>query len=88
MALVRERGVDPAVRVVISGYADRTGPASHNQDLSVVRANAVRDYLVNGGAPADMLVTTGYGESNPIADNSTATGRAANRRVELTIRED
>lgn len=67
--------------VDIRGYTDSTGKAEFNQQLSERRANAVKDYLEAHGVPAGVLSAEGFGEENPIADNKTAEGRAANRRV-------
>ena len=71
--------------VVISGYTDDSGDASFNQQLSEKRAEAVKAELVENGANSDKITTVGYGEANPIADNSTREGRAKNRRVEIKV---
>ena len=71
--------------VVIAGYTDDSGDASFNQDLSEKRAQAVKAELVANGANPDKITTVGYGEENPIADNSTREGRAKNRRVEIKV---
>ncbi|MDH3689158.1 MAG: OmpA family protein [Gammaproteobacteria bacterium] len=76
----------PFNRVEIAGHTDSTGPESYNQGLSERRANSVRDYLVSGGIDDALLITVGYGESNPVATNDTREGRAKNRRVEITDR--
>lgn len=73
--------------VRIEGYTDWTGPEAYNQGLSERRARSVRDYLVAHGVEASRLTTVGYGESNPIADNTTREGRALNRRVELQVEQ-
>ena len=78
---------DPGLRLTIAGHTDSAGPASYNQRLSEARANAVRDYLVSRGVSAAVLTTAGYGESAPVATNATKDGRAANRRVDLTLQE-
>lgn len=70
----------------IAGYTDNTGDANANQQLSEKRANAVRNYLVQQGVPAERLTAVGYGEQDPIADNSTAEGRNKNRRIEFNVR--
>lgn len=74
---------NPAVRVEVAGYTDNTGAKAHNEKLSQDRADAVRAYLVEKGVSPDQLIAKGYGESQPIASNATAAGRAQNRRVEL-----
>ena len=71
--------------VTVSGYTDSVGTDVYNQGLSERRANAVKEYLVGKGIDASRLTTMGYGESNPIASNDTADGRALNRRVELNL---
>ncbi|MGB5440232.1 MAG: OmpA family protein [Gammaproteobacteria bacterium] len=73
----------PDLVVEVAGHTDSQGAAEYNLDLSERRALAVRDYLISRGANADMISATGYGESEPIADNGTRDGRALNRRVEL-----
>lgn len=75
----------PSMKVEVAGHTDSTGKASYNKDLSKRRANTVREYLIANGASADQLTTNGYGEEDPVADNSTRAGRAENRRVELRI---
>ncbi|WP_317127856.1 OmpA family protein [Mucilaginibacter terrenus] len=67
--------------VEIAGYASSEGTAAHNMSLSRDRANSVKTYLVNSGVSASKLKVKGYGETNPIADNSTEEGRVLNRRV-------
>lgn len=71
--------------VVIEGHTDDTGDASFNQHLSEKRAEAVKAELVANGANPDKISTVGYGESNPLADNSTREGRSANRRVVVKV---
>jgi OOP family OmpA-OmpF porin len=68
---------------VVEGHTDNTGSDAYNQALSVRRANAVLKYLVDAGVPASRLSAQGFGESQPVADNDTAEGRAQNRRVVL-----
>jgi OOP family OmpA-OmpF porin len=74
---------DPTAKFLLKGYASAEGTDAHNMELSIDRANAVKVYLVNTGVSAANLTTQGYGEANPIADNSTEAGRIINRRVEL-----
>ena len=76
---------DSDVRVAIEGHTDSVGSDEKNMELSEKRANAVRDYLVNSGVPADRVTAAGKGEADPVASNKTAAGRLQNRRVELVI---
>jgi outer membrane protein OmpA-like peptidoglycan-associated protein len=71
--------------IIIEGHTDSQGTDAYNQDLSQRRADAVRDYLVQKGYPADRIQTRGKGEGSPIADNASSEGRANNRRVEIVI---
>lgn len=71
------------VKVEVAGHTDSIGSDEYNMGLSVRRADAVRSYLIDKGIAADRLIVKGYGESQPVADNSTDAGRAQNRRVEL-----
>jgi OOP family OmpA-OmpF porin len=68
---------------VIEGHTDSNGSAEYNQDLSERRAKTVRDYLVSKGVAGSRLTAEGLGETRPVADNTTADGRAQNRRVVL-----
>jgi OOP family OmpA-OmpF porin len=76
---------NPGVSVQVAGYTDSVGTDEYNQGLSERRANAVLGYLSTHGIDASRLSAVGNGESNPVADNATADGRAQNRRVELNI---
>jgi OOP family OmpA-OmpF porin len=73
----------PEVRVEVAGHTDWDGPDEYNENLSLRRAQSVKDYLVSKGVAEGRLKVSGYGESRPVADNSTKEGRAKNRRVEL-----
>jgi OmpA-OmpF porin, OOP family len=75
----------PRLRVELQGYTDSTGSARYNLGLSERRANSVRDYLVSRGVSSSQLSARGYGETNPIASNATAQGRAENRRVVMHV---
>ncbi len=76
---------NPDLKLEVAGYTDNTGNHDYNVRLSQQRAEAVRDYLVGQGIAAERLQAKGYGPSDPIADNGSADGRAANRRVALHI---
>jgi OOP family OmpA-OmpF porin len=78
---------NPSIRVEVAGHTDSDGAAAYNEGLSQRRAETVRDYLISRGVANDRLSARGYGESEPIADNSTAAGKAQNRRVVLRIVE-
>ncbi len=77
-------GYDDLV-VEIAGHTDSTGDAVTNLRLSMQRASAVRDYLVEQNVPASRLSPIGYGETAPIGDNDTEASRAANRRIEFNL---
>lgn len=71
--------------VALDGYASSEGTEAYNLNLSKDRANAVKQYLVNAGVSSSQVNANGYGESNPVADNSTEEGRILNRRVEIKV---
>lgn len=73
------------VRIRIIGHTDSVGPEEYNQQLSLRRANAVRDFLAEQGISPDLMYAEGRGESEPVADNSTREGRALNRRVDIFV---
>ncbi len=73
----------PNVNIEVRGYTDSRGADNYNLGLSQRRAEAVRDYLIEKGAPAQRLTAVGFGEADPIADNTSEEGRALNRRVSL-----
>lgn len=72
-------------KVVVEGHTDNVGKAAVNQKLSQGRAESVVKYLAGKGVASSRLEAKGYGETKPVADNATAKGREANRRVELRI---
>jgi OOP family OmpA-OmpF porin len=72
-------------RVVVGGHTDDVGAAKSNLSLSRARANSVAVWLEKHGVAKSRLVAKGYGESKPIAPNSTAAGRSKNRRIEFTV---
>jgi len=75
----------PDTQLLVGGHADSTGSAAFNQTLSANRALSVANYLNAQGINSARLMSRGFGSDMPIADNSTAPGRQANRRVELDI---
>ena len=74
---------NPQIKIEIGGHTDNTGSAATNTVLSQARADAVRNYLAQKGVAPDRMVAKGYGPSQPVAPNTTVSGRAQNRRVEL-----
>lgn len=75
----------PERPITIAGYTDDKGPENANLELSQKRAESVKAYLISQGVPTTRLFSEGRGESNPTAPNTTAEGRASNRRVEITL---
>lgn len=78
------QGIDVET-IITTGHTDSIGSVAYNKRLSVRRAKAVKAYLVSKGIPADRIVVEGRGESQPVATNKTAAGRAQNRRVEIEV---
>jgi outer membrane protein OmpA-like peptidoglycan-associated protein len=78
---------NPVTTVTIIGHTDSTGTDAVNNPLSVNRAAAVRDYLSARGVAANRIAVDGRGSREPVADNSTTSGRAMNRRVEIFVAE-
>ena len=76
---------NPETNVMIIGHTDSTGSAAHNIDLSVKRADAVKNYIALANVDPNRLSVQGKGDTEPIADNGTPEGRAQNRRVEIVI---
>ena len=79
---------NPKRTVLIEGFTDSTGTASHNQELSERRANAVKAALLEQGVASERVAIRGYGESYPVAANDTAQNRQQNRRVEIVLSDD
>jgi outer membrane protein OmpA-like peptidoglycan-associated protein len=76
----------PKTAVVVQGHTDSTGSEETNQHLSERRAGAVEGYLVNRGVDPGRMTALGYGESYPVAENSTSGGRQQNRRVDVLLK--
>jgi outer membrane protein OmpA-like peptidoglycan-associated protein len=75
----------PNLKLQVEGYTDNIGTDQYNQKLSEERAGSVREYLVTQRVPDANVTAAGYGKNNPVADNSTSSGRQQNRRVELVV---
>ncbi len=75
----------PALRLEISGHTDNVGKAAYNKDLSQRRAKAVVDYLLAKGIDRGRLTFAGYGDTEPVAPNTTKAGRQLNRRTEFKV---
>ena len=74
-----------SVAIEVAGHTDSDGSEAYNQALSERRANSVASYLQSQGISGQRMITIGRGELSPVADNATAAGKQANRRVELTL---
>jgi len=75
----------PDLKLNVEGHTDSIGSEEYNQKLSEKRADSVRGYLVSNGVSPDNISAAGLGKANPVADNSTASGRKLNRRVEMVV---
>jgi OmpA-OmpF porin, OOP family len=75
---------DDAKKIAINGHTDNVGVAEENKTLSLARADKIKAYLVSQGVDAGQLNTAGFGDSKPIADNSSESGKAKNRRIEFS----
>ncbi|MBQ4206239.1 MAG: PD40 domain-containing protein [Bacteroidales bacterium] len=76
---------NPNIRIEISGYTDNTGDSAHNQTLSVERAEAVKNAMIERGIEEDRMVANGYGENRPLVPNLNEKNKAINRRVEVRV---
>lgn len=74
---------NPDLRLSVNGHTDNTGDAQHNMQLSQRRAAAVRDFLTAAKIDGKRLESSGFGDTQPVADNNSEDGKARNRRVEL-----
>lgn len=83
--VVKVLNAEPSLYLDIKGHTDNVGKVEANQKLSQQRADAVKAYMVRKGISEDRLTSTGYGDSMPIAPNTTAAGRQKNRRVEMVL---
>lgn len=73
-------------QITVTGHTDSAGASDYNRKLSERRAEAVKAYLVSRGLSGDRIATKGAGDTQPVASNKTAAGRAQNRRVDIDIR--
>jgi outer membrane protein OmpA-like peptidoglycan-associated protein len=78
----------PGLKVQVEGYTDSVGSDDYNQKLSENRAGAVKDFLISQGVSQNNITSQGFGKNDPVADNTTATGRAQNRRVNMVVSGD
>lgn len=76
----------PTATIEVAGHTDSDGEEAANQALSERRAQAVVDYLVRAGLPADRFTSTGYGSAQPVAANDSEDGKAQNRRIEFVVK--
>lgn len=83
--LVQLMNDNPSMKIQINGYTDNVGSDADNLKLSQARSQSVADYLVSKGIDAKRLSAKGFGETQPIADNTTEAGRATNRRTEFIV---
>jgi outer membrane protein OmpA-like peptidoglycan-associated protein len=84
-----EKAIDvfPQSEIVIEGHTDSFGGDEANQRLSQSRADAIQHYMINAmRIPSYRMIATGYGETNPVANNETEAGRARNRRIDIVIK--
>ena len=72
-------------KIQIAGHTDSDGDENANQLLSLKRAESVKNYLISQGIEANRIVAKGFGESQPVANNATAQGKAQNRRTEISV---
>jgi outer membrane protein OmpA-like peptidoglycan-associated protein len=76
---------NPETNILIIGHTDNSSIETHNTDLSIKRAEAVKNFIIAAKIDPQRLTTQGKGASDPLADNTTPEGRAKNRRVEIVI---
>ena len=77
---------NPVSEIIVEGYSDSLGHPVYNKNLSKMRAEVVKKYLVNRGVPATKIEVVGMGPENPIASNETFEGRKLNRRIEISVK--
>jgi outer membrane protein OmpA-like peptidoglycan-associated protein len=77
---------NPVLKIIVEGYTDSLGHPVYNKNLSKMRAEVIKKYLVDKGMPAAKIETVGMGPDNPIASNETFEGRKQNRRIEIRFK--
>jgi outer membrane protein OmpA-like peptidoglycan-associated protein len=75
----------PGLRIEVEGFTDSVGGDEYNLKLSENRAGAVREFLIAEGIRSEVVSARGFGKEDPVADNSTASGRQMNRRVQMVV---
>lgn len=83
--LYKQLKANPNMRIELAAHTDNVGSDEANMRLSQRRADSVKDYLINKGIAKNRIVSKGYGESDPLADNATEEGKARNRRTEVRV---
>ncbi len=83
--LVKYLELKPDLKIEVAGYTDSDGSDQSNLNLSQDRSDAVKKYLISKGIDASRIISKGYGETNPVADNNSASGKGLNRRTEIHI---
>jgi outer membrane protein OmpA-like peptidoglycan-associated protein len=83
--LVQYLKLKPSINIEISGHTDSDGDEKANMELSLKRANAVKQYLTNNGISSSRITIKGYGETRPITNNMSEQGKAKNRRTEVRV---
>jgi len=78
----------PGLKVQVEGYTDSVGSDEFNQKLSESRASTVKDFLISQGVSMNSISAAGFGKNDPVADNSSASGRQQNRRVNMVVSGD
>ncbi|WP_065237959.1 OmpA family protein [Gallibacterium genomosp. 3] len=85
-AIARRIAMNPLItKVLVAGNTDSVGDAAYNYKLSKDRAYSVASELISNGVSSNLIVVQGNGETQPVASNSTASGRAQNRRVDIIV---
>ena len=84
--IVEFSSANPVSEIIVEGYSDSLGDPIYNKNISRMRAEVVKKYLVNRGIPATKIETVGMGPENPIASNETFEGRKLNRRIEISVK--